>query len=138
MSSRALGGITIKRFRRHNFCQLWQLVLNKPGALHPIILILKTQLNQLERYHLRVLRQIQALRTASSAVYMLLGALQIEAEIHKRQLSLLHSVISSDNKCLSSKSTSLQLQQRVQIFSASLPMCWNIIYRRLAVLLRQR
>ena len=31
---------------------------------------------------------------------MLLGAVVIEAEIHKRQLSLLHAVISSDNKCL--------------------------------------
>ena len=93
--SRALGGITIKRFRRHNFCQLWQLVLNKPGALPPIILILRHNLTNLK--------------------------------LRQRQLSLLHSVISSDNKCLSSKSTSLQLQQRVQIFSASLPMCWNII-----------
>ena len=31
---------------------------------------------------------------------MLLGALPIEAEIHKKQLSILHAVISSDNKCL--------------------------------------
>ena len=66
-----------------------------------VIHLTKTQLNQLERYHLRTLRQIQALpqRTASSAVYMLLGALPTEAEIHKKQLSILHAVISSDNKC---------------------------------------
>lgn len=31
---------------------------------------------------------------------MLLGALPIEAEIHKRQLSLLYAVIFSDNQCL--------------------------------------
>ncbi|MCG8048963.1 MAG: reverse transcriptase family protein [Candidatus Thiodiazotropha endolucinida] len=62
----------------------------------------KTQLQQLEKYHLRTLRQLQSLpqRTATSAVFMLLGALPIEAEIHKKQLSLLHSVITSDNKCL--------------------------------------
>ena len=67
-----------------------------------VLHLTKTQLNQLERYHLCTLRQIQFLpqRTASSAVYMLLGGLPIEAEIHKRQLSLLHAVISSDNKCL--------------------------------------
>ena len=67
-----------------------------------VLHLTKTQLNQLERYHLCTLRQIQSLpqRTASSAVYMLLGALPSEAEIHKRQLSLLHAVINSDNKCL--------------------------------------
>ena len=53
-------------------------------------------------HHLHTLRQSQVLpqRTASSAMYMLLGALPIEAEIHKRQLSILHTVISCDNKCL--------------------------------------
>ena len=67
-----------------------------------VIHLTKTQLNQLERYNLRTLRQIQALpqRTASYAGYMLLGALPIETEIHKKQLSILHAVISSDNKCL--------------------------------------
>ena len=67
-----------------------------------VIHLTKTQLSQLERYHLRTLHQIQGLpqRTASSAVYMLLGALPIEAEIHKKQLSLLYAVINSDNKCL--------------------------------------
>ena len=67
-----------------------------------VIHLTKTQLSQLERYHLRTLRQIQGLpqRTANSAVYMLLGALPIEAEIHKKQLGLLHTVVNSDNKCL--------------------------------------
>ena len=31
---------------------------------------------------------------------MLLGALPLEAELHKRRLSLLHSVVSSENECL--------------------------------------
>ena len=67
-----------------------------------IIPLTQTQLEQFSRYHLRTLRNLQSLpqRTAISAVYMLLGALPIEAEIHKIHLSLLHSVISSDNKCL--------------------------------------
>ena len=57
---------------------------------------------KLKKYHLHTLRQIQALpqRTASSAVYMLLGAHPIEAEIHQKQLSILHTVVGSDNKCL--------------------------------------
>ena len=55
----------------------------------------------MEKY-LRTLRQIQSLprRTATAAVFMLLGALPIEAKIHKKQLSLLHSVITSDKRCL--------------------------------------
>ena len=62
----------------------------------------KTQIKELERYHLNTLRQIQSLpkRTASSSVYMLLGALPIEAELHKRQLSLLYAVLTSENQCL--------------------------------------
>ena len=39
-------------------------------------------------------------RTACAAVYMLLGALPFEGELHKRRLSLLNSVITSDNECL--------------------------------------
>ena len=63
-----------------------------------VIHMYKTQLQQLEKYHLRTLRQLQTLaqRTATSAVFMLLGALPTEAEIHEKQLSLLHSVITSD------------------------------------------
>ena len=67
-----------------------------------IIPITKSQLEQFTRYHLRTLRNLQSLpqRTATSAVYMLLGALPIEAEIEKRQLSLLYGIISSENQCL--------------------------------------
>ena len=51
-----------------------------------VIHLTKTQLDQLERYHLHKLRQSQALpqETASSAVYMLKGELPFEAEIHVR------------------------------------------------------
>ena len=47
-------------------------------------------------------KRLWAEMTSDPAVYMLLGALPIEAEIHKKQLSILHAVISSDNKCLRS------------------------------------
>ena len=67
-----------------------------------IISLNKSQHSELERYHLDTLRQIQSLpkRTASASVYMLLGALPTEAELQKRQLSLLHSVLTSENQCL--------------------------------------
>ena len=52
-------------------------------------------------FHIK-LRQIQSLpkRTASSAVYKLLGALPVDAELHQRQLSLLYAVLTSENQCL--------------------------------------
>ncbi|CAC5356193.1 unnamed protein product [Mytilus coruscus] len=39
-------------------------------------------------------------RTATGSVFMLLGALTIEAEIHKRQLSFLYSVLSCNNSTI--------------------------------------
>ncbi|CAC5360622.1 unnamed protein product [Mytilus coruscus] len=39
-------------------------------------------------------------RTASVAVFSLLGALPIEAELHNRQLSLLHSILAPENQNL--------------------------------------
>ena len=79
----------------------WEFAM-APHRLRTLVHLTKTQLSQLKRYHLRTLRQIQGLPqlTASSAVYMLLGALPIEAEIHKKQLSLLYAVINCDIKCL--------------------------------------
>ena len=35
--------------------------------------------------------------TATAAVYLLPGTLHVDAEIHKKQLSLLHSILDSDN-----------------------------------------
>ncbi|CAC5400024.1 unnamed protein product [Mytilus coruscus] len=54
-------------------------------------------------FHLSTLKHIrQSLpnRTASSAVYLLLGTLPITAELHKRQLSLLHSIAMSHNNSI--------------------------------------
>ena len=56
----------------------------------------------LSRFHISNLRRFQSLpgRTATSAVYLLLGALPIEAELHKRQLSLLYNLITSENETI--------------------------------------
>ncbi|MCG8097222.1 MAG: reverse transcriptase family protein [Candidatus Thiodiazotropha endolucinida] len=59
----------------------------------------QVHINQLQRFHVATLRNIQSLpvRTASSVVHLLLGALPLHAEIHKRQLSLLYSIIHAKN-----------------------------------------
>ncbi|CAC5363410.1 unnamed protein product [Mytilus coruscus] len=58
-----------------------------------------TQMSDLKQFHLKTLRCFQSLpiRTSSAAVYMLLGAFPIEAELHKIQLSLLYSILASEN-----------------------------------------
>ena len=59
----------------------------------------KTHIASLEKFHKNSLRILQSLpeRTATAAVYLLLGALPVEAEIHNKQLSLLHSILVSNN-----------------------------------------
>ena len=49
--------------------------------------------------HLSTLKRLQSLpiRTANSAVYLLLVILPISAELHKRQLSLFHQIVMSEN-----------------------------------------
>ena len=60
----------------------------------------KTGAKMLTDFHVNLLRRIQALpaRTSLPAVYLLLGALPLEAELHKKHLSLLYSIINSQNK----------------------------------------
>ena len=55
------------------------------------------QINVISKLHLDNLKRFQTLpvRVATCAVYLLLGALPIEAEIHKRQFSLLHNILTS-------------------------------------------
>ena len=62
----------------------------------------KKDIKQLSDFHIDLLRRIQALptRAALSAVYLLVGTLPMEAELHKKQLSLLFSVVSSNNATL--------------------------------------
>ena len=56
----------------------------------------------LSRSHTKTLRNFQALptRTATSTVFLLLGALPIDAEIHRRQLSFVHSILACDNSTI--------------------------------------
>ena len=58
-----------------------------------------SQLSILSKFHLKNLRNFQSLplRTATAAVYLLLGALPLEGEIHQRQLSFLYNILSCDN-----------------------------------------
>ncbi|CAC5395133.1 unnamed protein product [Mytilus coruscus] len=60
------------------------------------------QLDILSRFHKKTLRNFQSMpaRTATGAVYLILGALTIEAEIHKRQLSFLYNIVSCDNSTI--------------------------------------
>ena len=62
----------------------------------------KSDLKHLSDFHTDMLRRTQSLpsRTALSAVYLLVVALPLEAELHKRQLSLLFSIVSSRNATL--------------------------------------
>ena len=62
----------------------------------------KGQLHLLSKFHLDNLRKFQSLplRVASCAVYLLLGTLSLEAELHKRQLSLLYSLLTSSNETI--------------------------------------
>ena len=64
----------------------------------PYICISK-DLELLTNFHLNTIKGLQALpnTTATAAVYLLLGATPIIAEIHKRQLSLLFSIATCTN-----------------------------------------
>ena len=72
----------------------------------------KTETKTLNDFHVDLLRRIQSLpsRTAISAVHLLLGALPLEAELHKKHLSLLYSIINSNNQ------TFHQLIKRSSVF----------------------
>ncbi|MES9879604.1 MAG: reverse transcriptase family protein [Sedimenticola sp.] len=58
-----------------------------------------TQIQQFERFHTKTLKNLQSLplRTSTSAVLLLIGALPAEAEIHRRQLSLIHAIVHANN-----------------------------------------
>ncbi|CAC5371145.1 unnamed protein product [Mytilus coruscus] len=60
------------------------------------------QMDIFSRFHKKNLRNFQSMpaRTATGAVYLILGALTIEAEIHKRQLSFLYNIVSCDNSTI--------------------------------------
>ena len=81
-----------------------------------------TQINILSKFHISNLRRFQSLptRTATSAVYLILGALPVEAELHKRILSLLFNILSSTNstiKDLSTRQIAINLDNEQSFFS---------------------
>ena len=67
-----------------------------------VLSLSRKQLDELEKFHLETLKNIQSLpvRTANSIVYLLLGALPFRAELEKRQLGLLYSTLNCDNSTL--------------------------------------
>ena len=77
----------------------------------------KTEIKMLNNFHVNLLRRIQSLptRTALPAVHLLLGALPLEAELHKRHLSLLYSIVNSNNQ------TFHQLLRRSIVFCEDQP-----------------
>ena len=67
-----------------------------PYGLETLTLI-KGQVEQLSKYRIQTLRNIQSnpQRTSTSAVLLLLGALPLETELHRKKHSLAISVINS-------------------------------------------
>ena len=59
----------------------------------------KNHVENLESFHRKSIRYLQSLpqRIATAAIYLLVGVIPIEAELHKRKLSLLYSMLASDN-----------------------------------------
>ena len=81
-----------------------------------------SQINVLSKFHLDNLKRFQSLpvRVATCAVYLLLGALPIEAEIHKRQFSLLYNVLTSTNETvieLADRQITVNLDNNLSYFS---------------------
>ncbi len=64
-----------------------------------VLNISSSHMDSLKRFHHNSLRMFQSLpqRTAICALHLLLGALPISGELHRRQLSFLYLVLSSDN-----------------------------------------
>ena len=62
----------------------------------------QTQLNLLSKFQVDNLKRFQSLptRTANCTVHLILGALPIEVELHKRQLSLLYNILVSSNETI--------------------------------------
>ena len=71
----------------------------------------------LNNFHVHLLRRIPSLptRTALPAVHLLLGTLPLGAELHKRHLSLLYSIINSNNQ------TFHQFLRRIIVFCEDQP-----------------
>ncbi|CAC5391219.1 unnamed protein product [Mytilus coruscus] len=67
-----------------------------------VLILTKAQIELLEKFHKETLRYIQSFskRTAITANFLLLGVLPIEGEIPRKNLTLLHAIVSCDNSKL--------------------------------------
>jgi hypothetical protein len=79
-------------------CKIYQVYVI-PRLLYGLetLNLKKKDMATLSSFHIGTLKRLQSLpiRTANSAVYLLLGTLPISAELHKRQL--LHQIAISEN-----------------------------------------
>lgn len=89
-----------------------------------VLSLTATQINipVLSKFHLDSLKKFQSLpvRVATSAVYLLLGALPLEAELHKRQLCLLFNILTSSNetlKELTKRQIAVNLENKLSYYS---------------------
>lgn len=74
----------------------------------------------LSKFHIDNLRKFQSLpiRTATAVIYLLIGAMPIEAEIHKRQLSFLHNILNCNNdniRALTDKTANYECKQPTKL-----------------------
>ena len=87
-----------------------------------VLPLTQSQINVLSKFYLDNLKRFQSLptRVATCAVYLLLGSLPLEAELHKRQLSLLYNILVSDNetvKELTERQIAVNLDNKLSYFS---------------------
>ena len=89
-----------------------------------VLPLTQTEINILSKFHLDNLKRFQSLpiRVATCAVYLLLGALPLEAELYKRQLGLLYNILISDNetvKELTERQIAVNLDNRLSYLARS-------------------
>ena len=87
-----------------------------------VLPLTQSQINVVSKFHLDNLKRFQSLptRVATCSVYLLLGALPLNAELHKRQLSLLYNILVSDNetvKELTERQTAVNLDNKLSYLS---------------------
>ena len=87
-----------------------------------VLPLTQSQINILSKFHLDNLKRFQSLptRVATCAVYLLLGVLPLEAELHERQLGLLYNILISDNETmqqLAERQIAINLDNKLSYFS---------------------
>ncbi len=88
-----------RRSESYHFTQNWCVRHTKNDGLE-VVPVTPIEIQQLDRYHHKLLKQIQGLpdHTSSAAVYLLLGTLPLQAHLDKAVLTLYGSVSRPDEK----------------------------------------